>query len=344
MLKLNTDEVRNLQFEVSIQGINYDELQGSLKFVIEGIEYGIPVKIQKELVSVEVPPLEEIVARGMKNGDIVECKLDIFGNGFYINPWGGQFELATPVKMEAKQFNIDNKQPEKKIVVELKEPKSQNTLDKESILEMLFEKLEEKGFKTDGYKEPEIIEEEQLHTVPEQIKQPASKRQLTREELVQQKIKSKFSNVNNLVKSVKSLTEGKKVIKKVVRNSKIETPTIRESSAPINTDMANIMQKVQELKNRTSGSKHTVTNRPIQKVEHTITIDNDDPIVLMESVGMKNPKIQKIMLEKAVELGGDGDKAISETLKKLLGIGQPNPYDQYMNMTNQQINKQGDHG
>ena len=321
MLKLNTDEIRNLQFEVSIQGINYDELQGSLKFIIEDVEYGIPVKIQRDLVSVEVPPLEEIVARGMKNGDIVECKLDIFGNGFYINPWGGQFELATPIKMETKNFNIDNKQPEKKMVVELKEPKTKDTLDKEAILEMLFEKLEEKGFKTEGYKQPVIEPEVLIETKTEPSK-------LTRRQLVEQKIKSKFTNVNNLVKNVKSLTEGKKVI----RNQQTIQPIQRRSAG---TDLTDIMNKVQELK----GEKKISKSAPQSNVEYDITIDNNDPKVLMESVGMKSPRMQKIMMDKAIELGGDGDKAISETLKKLLGIGQTNPYDQYMNMTNQQMNK-----
>ena len=339
MLKLNTDEIRNLQFEVSIQGINYDELHGSLKFIIEDVEYGIPVKIQRDLVSVEVPPLQEIVAKGMKNGDVVECKLDIFGNGFYINPWGGQFELATPVKMEAKQFNIDNTQPEKKVVVELKEEK-QNTLDKKAILEMLFEKLEEKGFKTDGYKEPKILQEKQVYTAPKQT----TKTQLTREELVQQKIKSKFNNVNNLIKSVKTLTEGKKVIRnqqtiKPVQEVQQAQPQQKHTTG---TELSDIMDKVQELK---SGKKSNTVRQSAQaNVEYDITIDQDDPVVLMESVGMKSSKMQKIMMDKAIELGGDGDKAISETLKKLLGIGQTNPYDQYMNMANQQINKQGENG
>ena len=324
MLKLNTDEIRNLQFEVSIQGINYDELRGSLKFIIEDVEYGIPVKIQKDLVSVEVPPLEEIVARGMKNGDIVECKLDIFGNGFYINPWGGQFELATPVKMEAKKINVDNKQPEKKMIAELKEPK-QKILDQEAILEMLFEKLEEKG-----YKEPKIVAPKPKVLTETKKKQP---RELTKKELVEQKIKSKFSKVTNLIKEVKSLTETKKVIvnPKVTHNT---VQNVVKESTPVNTDMSFLMQKVQDLKNRTSGSK--INEQPGQKVLQKIIIDNDDPIMLMESVGMKNPKIQKTMLNKAIELGGDGDKAIAQTLKQLLGITKPTGYEQYQSVMQKQ--------
>ena len=325
MLKLNTDEVRNLQFEVSIQGINYDELQGSLKFVIEDIEYGIPVKIQRDLVSVEVPPLEEIVARGMKNGDVVECKLDIFGNGFYLNPWGGQFELATPAKMETKNINVDNKQPDKKIVAELKEPNSNKSLDQEAILEMLFEKLEERGYTT---KQQPIKEKQKVSNkpAPRVIKESTKtkSKQLTRKELVEQKIKSKFSNVNSLIKNVKSLTETKKVISKPIINN-IPTPVQERTYT---TSMSDIMDKVNQLK---SGKKSVQSNNT-QSIEQSIIVDNNDPIVLMESVGMKNPKIQKVMMDKAIELGGDGDKAISETLKKLLGITKVEPYEQYMNM------------
>lgn len=318
MLKLNTDEIKDLQFEVSIQGINYDELQGSLKFMIEGVEYGIPVKIQKDLVSVEVPPLQEIVARGMKQGDVVECKLDIFGNGFYINPWGGQFELQTPVKVEATKIEAASKKRPKKVIAELKNSSSKQDLNNEAILEMLFQKLEEKGFKIPSNDEiiyPEITSrpfKKKSQTPIVESKTSSKPKQLSRKELVEQKIKSKFSQVHGLIKDVKSLTEGKKVI----RNPKIAQPGFS-----LNEDQS-VIDKITQLKNKEVG-----------KIEQVINVDQNDPIFLMESVGMKNPRIQEIMLEKAKELGGDGSKSLAETLKKLLGITvEQNPYEQYMNL------------
>jgi len=335
MLKLNTDEIRNLQFEVSIQGINYDELCGSLKFIIEDVEYGFPVKIQKDLVSVEVPPLEEIVLKGLKNGDIIECKLDIFGNGFYINPWGGQFELASPMKMEIKNFNVDNKRSDKKIVAELKQPKKekkttnkqkilemmfeklkqegfkskepkQESIDKEEILEMLFEKLKQQGFKTTGYKEPEMLKSKPKVLTKKQPKK------LTRKELTEQKINSKMSLLENLIKNVNSknktlLNESNNNILQKVHDLKNKNKTIVDESS----DNINLYQKIQNLKNRT------------ETVVKKINVDADDPIVLMESVGMKSPKMQQTMIKKAIELGGDGDTAIAQTLKQLLGITKP---------------------
>jgi len=317
MLKLNTDEIKNLQFEVSIQGINYDELHGSLKFMIEDIEYGIPVKIQKDLVSVEVPPLQEIVAKGMKQGDIVECKLDIFGNGFYINPWGGQFELQTPIRVETTNVNISTKKPTKKVAAELKKVASKKELDNEAILEMLFQKLEEKGFKIPDTDIDEITstpvksKPSSNKVISERKIESTTKTQLSRKELVEQKVRGKFAQVTGLIKNVKSLTEGKKVIR---------NPKIAQHIIPLNEDQS-VIDKINQLKNKGN------------KVEEIISVNPDDPIFLMESVGMKNPKIQEIMLEKAKELGGDGSKALAVTLKKLLGITtESNPYEQYMSL------------
>jgi len=353
MLRLNTDEIKNLQFEVVIQGINYDELTGALKFIIEDVEYGIPVKIQKDLVSVEVPPLEEIVAMGMKDGDVVECKLDIFGNGFYLNPWDGQFELKTPIKMETTQLKLDNdpKSKKKRMSASLKEEEESNSkLDKEAILEMLFDRLAEQGFSLNETPEPVYEEPEPVYEEPKPIKKAPVKRKVkpivenkqpvkpkprqpSRQELVERKIQGKFSGINGLIKKVNKLTESKKVIVNPKSTPKKKVAQIKESHQ--STLAVDIMQKVQELKNRRNGSpssNYSAANSNPQNIEQRVIIDQDDPIVLMESVGMKNPKIQQIMIDKAAELGGDGNKAISQTLKKLLGIEKPAGYDQYMNV------------
>jgi hypothetical protein len=318
MLKLNTNEVRNLEFEVSIEGINYDELDGSLRFIIDEVEYGFPVTIQREHVSVKVPPLKEIVAKGMKDGEVVECKLDIFGNGFYLNPWGGEFKLQNPVSMETKNIYSETPKPTIKSVTTNEPIDNKNALDKEAILEMLFEKLEEKGFTTKVDKSviSEPIPESKVINESTPIEIPNSA--LTRKQLVEQKIKSKFNQVGSIVKKVKTLTEGKKVISKPIINT----------STPIQeVETMDVFTKLQQLR----GNK--VSTPTTKKVMQQEIVNKNDPVVLMESVGMKNPKIQKVMMDKAIELGGDGDKAITETLKKLLGIGQINPYDQYMKST-----------
>lgn len=286
MFELNTNEVRNLQFEVSIQGINYDELSGSLKFIIDDVEYGFPVKIFKEHVEVEVPPLNEVVAKKMSSGDIVECKLDIFGNGFYLNPWDGQFELKSPISVETKtvkSFNAEKKQ--KSFKATLKEEKQDTSEvvnksisndDKEALLEMLFKKLEEKGFRTTEDLKDNIVEHTPVaEPEPVEVKKP-KKSKPSKTKLVEQKINSKFNSASRLVQSIKERRLALKEAKK-----------IKPKQAP----------KVQQVQ-----------------------VSDDDPYALMESLGMKNKEMQERMIEKAVELGGDGDKVITNTLKKLLGV------------------------
>ena len=91
VMKLKTNEAKSMQFDIAVHGIDYNVLQGSLKFMIEGVEYGFPVNVLKDEISVDVPALDEVIKRGLIDGSEVECKLDIFGEGFYMSPWQGQF-------------------------------------------------------------------------------------------------------------------------------------------------------------------------------------------------------------------------------------------------------------
>ena len=110
MIKLNIDEQKSMNFEVNIQGVDYKNLHGSLKFIIDKIEYGFPVKILSDAISVDIPPLEEIVKRGLDNNEVTQCKLEIFGDGFYLNPWNGKFELVTTPKIVSKTPSITTKE------------------------------------------------------------------------------------------------------------------------------------------------------------------------------------------------------------------------------------------
>ncbi len=274
MLKLNTDEKRTLQFEVSIQGIDYKELTGSLKFIIENVEYGFPVKILADHIAVDVPPLDDIVLKGLVDDSVAECKLDIFGNGFYLNPWTGNFKLKTPVKMEAKMRYAEDivsyEPPEEPVVedappkksmkailrendeIEIEEPTlSEGDLDKEELLEMLFDRLDTPS----DYRQ----------TVKKMVKPKPQKQQKA---LVKQKVQSKLSEMSNLV-------------------DKFLTPRTKKK-----------------------------TRRPVKQ---QISIENiSDPVTLMDSLGMKNKKTQKILLERAEVLGGGDNKSMIRTLKQML--------------------------
>jgi len=108
VMKLKTNEAKSMQFDITVHGVDYSVLRGSLKFMIEGVEYGFPVDIRKDEIAVEVPALDEVIKRGLVDGNEVECKLDVFGDGFYMSPWEGEFKLITPARVEARMVYSDS--------------------------------------------------------------------------------------------------------------------------------------------------------------------------------------------------------------------------------------------
>ncbi len=277
MLKLNTDEKRTLQFEVSIQGIDYKELTGSLKFIIEDVEYGFPVKILADHIEVDVPPLDDIVLKGLVDDSVAECKLDIFGNGFYLNPWTGNFKLKTPVKMEAKMRYAEDivsyEPPE--------EPVKENTPIEKSIQATLKEDT------TDG--------------------KELTKENLTKEELLE----TLFERLNEQPQYVKPTTGKSKP--KTVSKSKRKTLVEQKVQQKINK-MGNLVERF--LSPTTAAPK---PKKKVVKRQTTIPVENiSDPVALMESLGLKNKKMQKTLMERAEVLSGSDNESIVRALKQML--------------------------
>jgi len=106
-LKLKVNERRTLQFEVQIGGIDYKELVGTLRVVVDNVEYGFPAEVRSESISVDLPALNSVVRRSLKDDELLMAKLEIIGNGFYMDPWRSEFRVVSPVKIEARVITED---------------------------------------------------------------------------------------------------------------------------------------------------------------------------------------------------------------------------------------------
>jgi len=112
-LKLKVNEKRTLQFEVQIGGIDYKELVGTLRVVVDDIEYGFPAEVRSESISVDLPALNRVVKRSLKDDELLMTKLEIIGNGFYMDPWRSEFRVVNPVKIEAKVITEEDEEIKK---------------------------------------------------------------------------------------------------------------------------------------------------------------------------------------------------------------------------------------
>jgi hypothetical protein len=149
MLTLDITKKKELNFEVKVDGINNTDLSGSIRLEIDGVEYGFPVNVTTESINVVIPPLKNIVHRVIKEGEKFKVKLEMNGDGYYLNPWNDEVNIKNSVMVEAKL--VESSKP----TIQLKE----NDLTKGS------SKLEAKKVEKVPVKikqEPVIIEEKHI--------------------------------------------------------------------------------------------------------------------------------------------------------------------------------------
>ena len=102
MLDINSNKEKIMVFEVDIHGVEDDELAGSVKFLINGVEYGFPASIDRGKIEALVPPLSKVVGWEIEEGTVVEARLDLNTDEFFFTPWHGKVKITAPRKVTAK--------------------------------------------------------------------------------------------------------------------------------------------------------------------------------------------------------------------------------------------------
>ena len=150
MLKININEKATLDFEVELHGIDHNEVNGRLRFVSEKVEYGFPVEVKEEGISVEIPPLTEVI-KNIESGQKLEAKLEIFGKGLYLKPWTEELITEPSVEVKVKLKKENKEEGKVKLVTKVNEnvkPLRENSkryINKEErIREQVSKKVKEK--------------------------------------------------------------------------------------------------------------------------------------------------------------------------------------------------------
>lgn len=114
MIKINTNESKKLKFKVSVSGVQAQDLRGSMKIIMDGIEYGFPIRIDNGSVVVNVSPLTEVTGRQFKDGDTFDSRLELIANETYLVPWTDKIKVENPVKVEATIESMEEEVTEEK--------------------------------------------------------------------------------------------------------------------------------------------------------------------------------------------------------------------------------------
>jgi hypothetical protein len=161
MLYLDATEHKRLTFETEINGVGCEDLDGFVRFMYEGIEYGFPADIETGIITAVITPLKDIFPT-IKSGTIVEARLDVYTDKNIFSPWQDEIEITSPMVVEAslatekgsgpsvkakvvKEGGTRGRKPKRKPITEIKEVT--RTAKKKVTKEMLNNITEEQVYK-----------------------------------------------------------------------------------------------------------------------------------------------------------------------------------------------------
>ena len=102
MLYLNANEEKRLTFEVDVHGVESNELHGSVRFHLFGVDYGFVAEIEHKKITAYIPPLTEVVGKEIEDGTVVEARLELYTDVHYFKPWEGEIKLGAPMQVKAE--------------------------------------------------------------------------------------------------------------------------------------------------------------------------------------------------------------------------------------------------
>ena len=116
MLYLDATEHKRLTFETEINGVGCEDLDGFVRFMYEGIEYGFQADIEPGVITAVITPLKEIFPT-IKSGTVVEARLDVYTETNIFTPWADEIEITTPMMVEASLSEEKGSRPRVKAKV-----------------------------------------------------------------------------------------------------------------------------------------------------------------------------------------------------------------------------------
>lgn len=157
MLKINSNQDKELTFEVEIGGVTIDSISSRFRINLDDIEYGFPAKVTEQSIIVELPALRKVLHRRLKEGETIQARLDLMSDGNVVSPWSDILEVTEFIVSEAKVVDDDARAKAK--VLKERYPDTKVDDSDLPIEERVRRKLAEKKAEVDDVK-PSNIEED----------------------------------------------------------------------------------------------------------------------------------------------------------------------------------------
>ena len=277
MLRLNVNEAKQLTFEVQIGGVHGEQIDSFFRIVFEDVEYGFPAKVGRESITVDLPPLNQVVGKKIKEGDEAEVKLEIVADGHYLTPWSDRAKMSNPLVIEAKIKDdgfVPNPTLKTQLVVSEDGARQKTTVKEDvptedDITDKIVSKLSEKF--------ADLIK-------------PKAEVKSARMEVVEEACKKTMKEEDESEEADEAPAEKIEEKEEVAENEPLTTGAMEKI----------LSQTIQKLGLHTEDSRTTKKKKEVTLDEFKKNLTKEDIYKYMDRAGAKNPKIQEIVYEQAV--------------------------------------------
>jgi hypothetical protein len=108
MINLNVQKSKQIKFGIELSGILLQDIRGAVRITHEGIEYGFPISIDDDKLSVRIPPLEDVIINELKDQQNIDARLEIIAGDVYLTPWADTIKIEKPIRVEAVVEKIED--------------------------------------------------------------------------------------------------------------------------------------------------------------------------------------------------------------------------------------------
>jgi hypothetical protein len=257
MLKLNVNEEKQLNFEIQIGGVQTDQIKSTLRLEIDGVQYGFPAVVGQESIQVDLPALNTVVAKRLKEGTEVQAHLDIIADGHHLSPWSDSFILTNPLVIEAKIVDVGFKEA----------PAFKTRMVTKG----------ESGDRSQGVMiEKEIVEKDEKRTVTE-----------TEEEMTERIVNKLAEKLSPMMQGSGGTITEDKAVKKAVKSSKKEVVKEEKAIEPVKkvskVDVKNITEEGVYAYMARAGTKNETVQRLIYE-QAEVAAGSSKPVEVLRQV------------------------------------------------------------
>lgn len=216
-----------IEFNIEIEGFNYDEIDGKFRIIDGDIEYGFPTSFKENhKIEVTIPPLNNIFSNNKKKS--LKAKLEIMTDCQYFSPWDGKLKF---IESKSVKVSLNKKsKPKVKVKTEMEDQ------DVNEEVEVIVDDPEEEvsipkpSSKDKKKKESSMMDESSRDEYLEKLKQidekgirnymtKAGTKSLTVQNIIMEQAESNCKDPSNKFELLKSVV---KVMKKIRNPDRME--------------------------------------------------------------------------------------------------------------------------